>query len=173
VTMLNKTYPSWLKRATNSSHAGLKKWYGLQPTCNNYKTLLSRIISRIKLINMSRLATYAKHAKVTLAVYEITFCHDYKIFNVIQEILITTITSSHVLCLYSENKPSPISTGVAEIRINSQSCKGNNLTTRHMRAMKANEWWPFAMTIKESGWVLPHPSAIFHAKTLPSSPWVA
>jgi hypothetical protein len=59
------------------------------------------------------------------------------------------------------------------IRINSQPCKGNNLTTQHSRATKANEWPPFAMTIKESGRVLPHLSAIFHVKSLTSSPWVA
>jgi hypothetical protein len=122
---------------------------------------------------MCRLATYAKHAKVTHVVYEITFCHDYKIVNVIQEILITTITSSHVLHLHSENKPSPISEGVAEIQINSQPCKGNNLTTQHTRVTKENKWPPFAMTIKESGQVLPLPSVVFHVKTLPSSPWVA
>jgi hypothetical protein len=122
---------------------------------------------------MSRLATYAKHSRVTHAIYEITLCHDYKIVNVIQEILITTITSSHVLRLHSENKPSPISEGVVEIRINSQPCKGNNLTTRHTGAPKENKWPPFAMTIKELGRVLPRPSTVFHAKTLPSSPWVA
>jgi hypothetical protein len=31
-------------------------------------------------------------------------------------------------------------------------------------ATKANEWPPFAMTIKESVWVLPRSSAIFHVK---------
>jgi hypothetical protein len=121
---------------------------------------------------MSRLATYAKHARVTHAIYEITICHDYKIVNVIQEILTTTIASSHVLRLHSQNKPSAISEGVTEIRTNHQLCKGNNLTTRHMRAMKLNDWPPFTMTIKESGWVLPCPSAVFHAKTLPSSLWL-
>jgi hypothetical protein len=63
---------------------------------------------------MSRLASYAKHARVTHAIYEIAFYHDYKIVNVIQEILITTITLPHVLRLHSENKPSPIYEGVAE-----------------------------------------------------------
>jgi hypothetical protein len=59
------------------------------------------------LFSNSRLATYVKHANVTLAMYEITSSHDYKIVNAIQEILMTTITSSHVLCLSSENKPHP------------------------------------------------------------------
>jgi hypothetical protein len=36
------------------------------------------------LINRSRLATYANHANVTHAMYDITSCHDYKIVNVIQ-----------------------------------------------------------------------------------------
>jgi hypothetical protein len=39
--------------------------------------------------------------------------------------------------------------------------------------MKANEWPPLAMTIKELGWVQPCPSVIFHAKTSKRSPWVA
>jgi hypothetical protein len=47
------------------------------------KALLSRVISQILLINMNRLATYAKHAKITHAIYEITSCHDYKIVNAI------------------------------------------------------------------------------------------
>jgi hypothetical protein len=83
------------------------------------------------LINRSRLATYANHASVTHAVYEITFFHDYKIVNVIQENIIQTISMSHVLRLNTVNKPSSISEDVTDIRINSQSCKGNNLTTRH------------------------------------------
>jgi hypothetical protein len=35
------------------------------------------------------------------------------------------------------NKPSPISDGVMEIRINNQPCKGINLTTRHTQARRA------------------------------------
>jgi hypothetical protein len=62
------------------------------------------------------------------------------------------------------NKPSSISKDVTEIRINSQPCKGNNLTTWHTRATRANEWPPFAMTIKELGRVLPCSSVIFHVK---------
>jgi hypothetical protein len=48
---------------------------------NNH--LLNRIISQVMLINRSRLATYANHAIITHEVYEITFCHNYKIANVI------------------------------------------------------------------------------------------
>jgi hypothetical protein len=62
-----------------------------------------------------------------------------------------TITTLGVLRLNAANKLSSISEDVTEIRINSQPFKENNLTTRYMRATKANEWLPFAMTIKESG----------------------
>jgi hypothetical protein len=44
------------------------------------------IISQVMLINRSRLATYANHAIVTHAVYDIISYHDYKIVNVIQEL---------------------------------------------------------------------------------------
>jgi hypothetical protein len=47
--------------------------------------LLNLIISQVMLINWTRLATYANHASVNHEVYEITFFHDYKIVNVIQE----------------------------------------------------------------------------------------
>jgi hypothetical protein len=93
--------------------------------------LLNRIISEVMLINRSRLATYANHAIVPHEVYEITFCHNYKIVNVIKVYTVQPITMSNVLRLNAVNKPSSISTDVMEIRINSQSCKGNNLTTRH------------------------------------------
>jgi hypothetical protein len=135
--------------------------------------LLNMIISQVVLIIKSRLASYANYAIVTHAVYEITFCHDYEIVNPIQVYTMQTITTSGVLCLNAANKPSSISEDVVEIRINSQLCKGNNLTTRHTRTMKENEWPPFAMTIKESGRVLPRPSAILHVKTSKGSPWVA
>jgi hypothetical protein len=56
--------------------------------------LLNMIITQVVLINRSRLATYASHAIGTHAVYEITFCHDYKIVNVIEEYIVQTITTS-------------------------------------------------------------------------------
>jgi hypothetical protein len=67
--------------------------------------LLNMIISQVMLINRSRLATYANHAIITHEVYEITFCHDYKIVNAIQVYTIQTITTSDVLCLNAANKP--------------------------------------------------------------------
>jgi hypothetical protein len=42
-----------------------------------------------------------------------------------------------ILRLGVANKPSPISKGVEEIRINSQPCKGINLTTQHTQAWRA------------------------------------
>jgi aspartate/tyrosine/aromatic aminotransferase len=75
------------------------------------------------------MATYANHATITHVVYEITFCHDYKIVNAIQVYTMQTITTSGVLRLNTANKPSSISEDVTEIRISSQPCKGNNLTT--------------------------------------------
>jgi hypothetical protein len=41
-----------------------------------------------------------------------------------------------ILRLDSVNKPSPISEGVTEIRINNQPCKGINLITRHTQAQR-------------------------------------
>jgi hypothetical protein len=79
--------------------------------------LLNMIISQVMLINRGRLATYANHAGVTQAGYEITFFHFYKIVNVIQEYIMQTITTSPVLRLNVVNKPSSISADVVEIRI--------------------------------------------------------
>jgi hypothetical protein len=42
-----------------------------------------------------------------------------------------------LLHLNTANKPSPIFEGVMEIQINSQPCKGINLTTRHTHARRA------------------------------------
>jgi hypothetical protein len=60
---------------------------------------------------------------------------------------------------------SPISEGVAEIRINSDLAK--EITCQHdtREPHRYHEWPHFALTIKESGRVLPHPSAVFHTKT--------
>jgi hypothetical protein len=75
------------------------------------------IISQVMLINRSRLATYANHAIVTHAVYEIIFFHDYKIVNAIQVYTMQIITTSNILPLNVVNKPSSISEDVVEIRI--------------------------------------------------------
>jgi hypothetical protein len=54
-----------------------------------------------------------------------------------------------LLCLGAANKPSPISEGVAEIRINSQHCKGINLTTRHTEARRAQRVTTVHDAVKE------------------------
>jgi hypothetical protein len=55
-----------------------------------------------------------------------------------------------LLRLNTANKASPISEGVAEIRINTQSCKGINLTTQHntRRSGGHHEWQPFTTQSK-------------------------
>jgi hypothetical protein len=59
------------------------------------------------LISRGRLATYAKHAKVTHAINDITSCHDYKVVNIIQEPSYQPYTSSHVYVWCSEKKLHP------------------------------------------------------------------
>jgi hypothetical protein len=78
-----------------------------------------------------------------------------------------------LLHLNIANKPSPISEGVMEIRINSQPCKGINLITRHTQVRRAPRVATIHNTVKESGQVLPRPSAIFHAYALTDTPWMA
>jgi hypothetical protein len=52
--------------------------------------------------------------------------------------------------LDSANKPSPIFEGVAEIRINNQSCKGINLTTRHTQTRRAQRVATVHDAVKET-----------------------
>jgi hypothetical protein len=83
------------------------------------------------LIRKSRLATYAKHAKVTQVINDITSCHDYKVVNSIQLSHINHIVIPTSTFEFRE-QASPISEGVAKIRINSHLAREkNNLTTRH------------------------------------------
>jgi hypothetical protein len=63
--------------------------------------------------------------------------------------------------------------GVAQIRINSQPCKGINLITRHMKARMAPRVATVHDAVKESGRVLPPPSAVFHTYASVDTPWVA
>jgi hypothetical protein len=78
-----------------------------------------------------------------------------------------------ILRLNTANKPSPMSEGVMEIRINNQPCKGINLTIWHTWATE--ETWVTTVhdAVKESGRVLPHPSVVFHAYASAVTPWVA
>jgi hypothetical protein len=66
-----------------------------------------------------------------------------------------------------------MSEGVTEIRINSQPCKGINLTTRHTQTRRAPRVAIIHNVTKKLGWVLPRPSAIFHAYASADTPWVA
>jgi hypothetical protein len=62
---------------------------------------------------------------------------------------------------------------VTEIWMNNQPFKGINLTTRHMQARRAPWVGTVHDVIKRLGWVLPHPSAVFHAYASADTPWVA
>jgi hypothetical protein len=78
-----------------------------------------------------------------------------------------------ILRLGAENKPSHISEGVAEIRINSQPCKGINLTTRHMQARRAPREATVHNAVKEmirAHLTLVH---VFHTYASTDTPWVA
>jgi hypothetical protein len=78
-----------------------------------------------------------------------------------------------LLRLNTAKKPSPISEGVVEIRINNQPCKGINLTTRHTQVQRTPRVATVHDTVKESGRVLPHSSVVFHAYASTDTPWVA
>jgi hypothetical protein len=78
-----------------------------------------------------------------------------------------------ILHLDSMNKPSSISEGVMEIRINNQPCKGIDLTTRHTHAQMT----PWVATVHDvvketirAHLTLVH---VFHAYASADTPWVA
>jgi hypothetical protein len=66
------------------------------------------------LISKSRLATYAKHAKVTQVINDITSCHDYKVVNIVE---LSHINNNVIPTSTFElrEQVSPISEGVTEI----------------------------------------------------------
>jgi hypothetical protein len=102
------------------------------------------LISQVKLINLRIFASYAKHAKVsnqhwlTSHHYKVVI-NPYSYHHIIMKLII--------LCLNTANKPSPRSEGVTEIRINSQPCKGINLTAWHTQARGHYEWQQFMMRL--------------------------
>jgi hypothetical protein len=59
----------------------------------------------------------------------ISINHGNKIIILIHKVIIQQYAKMKLLRLNAMSKPSPISEGVVEIRINSQPCKGINLTT--------------------------------------------
>jgi hypothetical protein len=80
---------------------------------------------------------------------------------------------SIILCLNTANKPSPMSVGVTEIRINNQPCKGINLTTRHVQAQRAPRVANIHDEVKET--IRAHLTLvhIFHAYASVDTSWVA
>jgi hypothetical protein len=78
-----------------------------------------------------------------------------------------------ILRLDAVNKPSPMSENVVEIWINSQPCKGINLTIWHTQVRKAPRVATVHDMTKKSGRVLPGPSVIFHVYASTDTPWVA
>jgi hypothetical protein len=75
--------------------------------------------------------------------------------------------------LEAVHKTSTMSEGVAELRINNQPCKGINMIARHMWATEATRVAIVHDVVKESGRVLPCPSAGFDAYASVGTLWVA
>jgi hypothetical protein len=129
------------------------------------------LISQVKFINMRTIASYSKHAEVSKQYW--LSSHDHKVVitpNSYHHIMIMKLIILH---LDAANNPSPMSKGVVEIRINSQPCKGINLTTRHTQAWRAPRVATIHNVTKTLGRVLPHPSVVLHVYTSVDTPWVA
>jgi hypothetical protein len=129
------------------------------------------LISQVLLINMRRFASYSNTCKDIQAIL-IIINHNYNVIidpysyhHIIMQLII--------LRLNTANNISPMSEGVAKIRINNQPCKGINLITRHTQVRRAPRVTTVHDTVKESGRVLPRPSAVFHAYASTDTPWVA
>ncbi len=128
------------------------------------------LISQVKLINMGRFASYSKHAKVSKQYW--LSSHDYKVVitpNSYHHIMIMKLI---ILRLDAANKPSPISEGVMEIRINNQRCKGINLTTRHTQAWRAPRVAKIHDEVKEMIGTHLTLVYVFHAYASTDTPWV-
>jgi hypothetical protein len=78
-----------------------------------------------------------------------------------------------ILRLGAANKTSPMSKGVTGIRINSQPCKGINLTTQHTQARRV----PRVATIHDEAkeMIRAHLTLVhvFHEYASADTPWVA
>jgi hypothetical protein len=95
---------------------------------------------------MRTFASYTKHEDVSKQYW--LSSHDYKVVITPNSYHHITIMKLLILRLNAVNKPSPMFEGVTEIRINSESCKGINLTTRHTQARRHHEWQPFMTWLK-------------------------
>jgi hypothetical protein len=78
-----------------------------------------------------------------------------------------------ILRLGAVNKPSPMSKGVTEIQIDSQPCKGINLTTRHAHARRAPRVAIIHDEVKETTRVHLTLVHVFHVYISADTPWVA
>jgi hypothetical protein len=78
-----------------------------------------------------------------------------------------------LLRLTTANKPSPISEGVAKIRINNQPYKGINLITRHTQARRAPRVAIIHDEVNETIKAYLTLVHVFHAYALTDTPWVA
>jgi hypothetical protein len=78
-----------------------------------------------------------------------------------------------ILHLGAVNKPSPMFEGVAEIRIDSQPCKGINLATQHTQARRAPRVATIHDMVKET--IRAHLTQVhvFHTYASMDTPWVA
>jgi hypothetical protein len=78
-----------------------------------------------------------------------------------------------ILRLGAANKPSLISESVAEIRINSQPCKGINLITRHTQARRVTRVAIIHDEVQET--IRAHLTLVhvFHSYASVNTPWVA
>jgi hypothetical protein len=98
--------------------------------------------------------------------------HDYNV-------VINPYSSHHsnikliILHLDSANKPTPISEGVMEIRINNQPYKGINLTTQHTQARRAPRVATVHDVVKDT--IRAHLTLVhvFHAYASVDTQWVA
>jgi hypothetical protein len=112
-----------------------------------------RVVERFNLffLTNSRLATYAKHAKVTHAINDITSCHDYKVVDIIQESSYQPYTSSHAYVWCSENKLHPYPW--VSRRFKSIITLQGKITWQHVTCepQRQHKWPPLVMTIKELG----------------------
>jgi hypothetical protein len=92
---------------------------------------------------MRMFASYSKNAEVSKQYW--LSSHDYKIVITPNSYHHIMIMKMIILRLDVVNKPSPMSEGVAEIRINIKPCKGINLITWHTQAGGHHEWQQFTM----------------------------
>jgi hypothetical protein len=78
-----------------------------------------------------------------------------------------------ILRLNTVNKPSPISKGVIQNRINNQPCKGINMTTWHTQARRTPQVATFHDEVQETIWTHLTLVHVFHMYASMDTSWVA